>query len=214
MDGEPRIRRCVNGLVGWMTSANDSRAQSEVGEVTELLTRFRAGDREAESRLIPLIYGELRRLAAAYLNRNRERADHTLQPSALVHETFLRIIGQNQPPWQSRAHFFGVAARLMRQILVDHARQHGSLKRGGSHLKLQLGEVLVFSKEKSAELLALDQALDRLAKQDKRQSQIVEMKFFAGLSTEDIAEVLKLSPRTVKREWTVARAWLHQEIAQ
>jgi RNA polymerase sigma-70 factor, ECF subfamily len=214
MDGEPRIRCSVNGLVGWMTSANDSEVQSGAGEITQLLTRFRAGDRETESRLIPLIYGELRRLAAAYLNRNRERADHTLQPSALVHETFLRIVGQNQPPWQSRAHFFGVAARLMRQILVDHARQHGTLKRGRSRQKIPLADVLVLSKEKSAELLALDQALDRLAQQDQRQSQIVEMKFFGGLGTEDIAEVLKLSPRTVKREWTVARAWLHQEITR
>lgn len=188
--------------------------RSRPGEVTDLLTRFRDGDREAESKLVPLVYAELRRQAAFYLNRYRERRDHTLQPSALVHETFLRIVGQNQPPWQSRAHFFGVAAKLMRQILVDHARQHGSLKRGGSLQRLPLGEDFVFSKEKSSELLALDQALNRLAEQDVRQSQIVEMKFFGGLRTDEIAEILKLSPRTVKREWTMARAWLHQEITR
>lgn len=195
-------------------TANHGEVQPQAGEVTQLLTRFRAGDREAESELVPLVYRELRRQAAYYLNRHRERRDHTLQPSALVHETFLRIAGQSQPQWQSRAHFFGVAARLMRQILVDHARQHGSLKRGGLHQKLPLDEAFVFSEEKSAELLALDEALDRLAQQDGRQSQIVEMKFFGGLRTEDIAEVLKLSPRTVKREWMMARAWLHQEITR
>jgi RNA polymerase sigma-70 factor, ECF subfamily len=193
-------------------SSDRPKTQAGTGEVTELLARFRAGDREAESKLVPLVYSELRRQAAFYLNRYRERRDHTLQPSALVHEAFLRIVGQNQPAWQSRAHFFGVAARLMRQVLVDHARQHRAAKRGGSLQKLPLNETFVFSEEKSAELLALDQALDRLAEQDVRQSQIVEMKFFAGLRTEDIAEVLKLSPRTVKREWMMARAWLHQEI--
>jgi RNA polymerase sigma-70 factor, ECF subfamily len=195
-------------------SANDNGVRSGAGEVTQLLIRFRAGDREAESKLVPLVYAELRRLAAVYLNHNRERRDHTLQPSALVHETYLRMMGHRQPSWDSRAHFFGVAARLMRQVLVDHARQHGALKRGGSNEKILLTEVLVFSKEKSAELLALDEALDRLAQQDSRQSRIVEMNFFGGLSTEDIAEIMKLSPRTVKREWTVARAWLHQEITR
>jgi RNA polymerase sigma-70 factor (ECF subfamily) len=178
--------------------------------VTQLLARFRLGDREAESQLIPMVYAELRRLASFCFNS--ERSDHTLQPTALVHEAFLRMAGKSQPEWQNRAHFFAIAARLMRQILVDHARQRRALKRGGSGPILPLEQVLVFSDGKSAELVALDLALNRLAQQDERQSQIVEMKFFGGLSIDDIAEVLKLSPRTVKRDWTVARAWLHQEI--
>jgi len=184
--------------------------QPEDGEVIQLLARFRAGDREAESQLVPLVYAELRRLAAHYLSG--ERCDHTLQPTALVHEAFLRMASGGQPEWQNRAHFIAISARLMRQILVDHARHHRTLKRGGSREIVPLEDTLVFVQEKSAELLALDQALDRLAQQDERQSQIVEMKFFGGLSIEDIAEVLKLSPRTVRRDWTVARAWLHKEI--
>jgi RNA polymerase sigma factor (TIGR02999 family) len=184
-----------------------------MGEVTELLVRFQEGDREAEAQLIPLIYGELRRLAARYLKR--ERGDHTLQPTALVHEAFMRMAAGEQPAWQSRSHFFGVAARLMRQILVDHARRYQSLKRGGAHERSALAEdLLVYSAEKSGELLALDEALGRLAQQDERQSRIVEMKFFAGLDTEDIAQVLDISPRTVKRDWTMARAWLHQEMTR
>ena len=180
--------------------------------VTQLLARFREGDREAESQLVPLIYGELRRLASLCLSR--ERPDHTLQSTALVHEAFLRLAAGNQPEWESRAHFFSVAARLMRQILVDYARHHQRLKRGGPYLKLPLEEALVFSEEKSAELLALDEALDRLARQDGRQSRIVEMKFFGGLEIDEIAKVLKTSPRTVKRDWTMARAWLHQELTR
>ncbi|MGH9512524.1 MAG: sigma-70 family RNA polymerase sigma factor [Terriglobales bacterium] len=183
------------------------------GEITELLVRFRERDPQAEAQLIPLIYDELRRQAHRCLNR--ERGDHTLQPTALVHEVFLRMASETQPPWQSRAHFFGVAARLMRQILVDHARRHQSLKRGGSCGRSSLEEELVvYSVERSAELLALDDALCRLAEQDERQSRIVEMKFFAGLDIEEIAKVLEISPRTVKRDWTMARAWLHQEMAR
>jgi RNA polymerase sigma factor (TIGR02999 family) len=184
-----------------------------LAEVTELLVRFREGDRQAEAQLIPLIYDELRRLASAYLYR--ERGDHTLQPTALVHEAFLRMARGDQPQWQSRSHFFGVAARLMRQILVDHARKHQSLKRGGAGERSPLeDDLLVYSTQKSAELLALDEALERLAHQDERQSRIVEMKFFAGLDIDDIAKVLEVSPRTVKRDWTMARAWLHQEMTR
>lgn len=181
-------------------------------EVTQLLARFRLGDREAEARLVPLVYVELRRIAMMYLNR--ERRDHTLQPTALVHEAFLRLTAGNQPEWQDRVHFLSVAARLMRQILVDYARQHQARKRGGSREKIPLGDELAVSKEKSHELLALDEALTRLAHQDERQSRIVEMKFFGGLSIEEIADDLQVSPRTVKREWTMARAWLHQEISR
>jgi RNA polymerase sigma-70 factor, ECF subfamily len=182
------------------------------GEVTELLVRFRAGDRDAESRLLPLVYSELRRLALSCLNR--ERRNHTLQPTALVHEAFLKLTGTDQPAWQDRAHFLGVASRLMRQILVDYARAHQAHKRGGSRERVPLGDSIVFSQEKTGELLALDQSLSRLALQDERQSRIVELKFFGGLSVEEIAELLDISPRTVKREWTMARAWLHQEISR
>lgn len=184
---------------------------SEKGEVTNLLARFREGDREAEAKLIPLIYHELRRLASRHLKH--ERGDHTLQPTALVHEAFMRMVSEPQPSWQNRAHFFGVAARLMRQILVDHARRHQSLKRGGAFLRSTFEEGLpIYSGEKSAELLALDDALSRLALQDDRQSRIVELKFFAGLDIGEISKVLEVSPRTVKRDWTMARAWLHQEM--
>jgi RNA polymerase sigma-70 factor (ECF subfamily) len=184
----------------------------EKDRVTELLVRFRQGDRLAEAQLIPVVYAELRRLAC--LCFNRERRDHTLEPTALVHEAFLRITNENQPQWQNRAHFFGVAARLMREILVDYARSHRTRKRGGANEKLTLDAVLSFTPEKSAEVVMLDEALDRLSEQDERQARIVEMKFFGGLKMEEIAEVLEISPRTVKRDWTIARAWLHQEITR
>jgi len=174
--------------------------------------RFREGDREAEAQLIPIVYAELRRLASFCLNR--ERTDHTLQPTALVHEAFLRMVHENQPIWQNRAHFFAVAARLMRQILVDYARRHRTHKRGGGQEKLSLDAALAFTREKSAEVVMLDDALDRLSEQDQRQARIVEMRFFGGLTMEEIAEVLQLSPKTVKRDWTMARAWLHQKITR
>jgi len=188
----------------------DSPQCAQKSPVTELLVRFRQGDREAEAQLVPLVYAELRRLASRCLHR--ERGDHTLQPTALVHEVFLRLTKNDQPPWQDRAHFFGVAARLMRQILVDYARRHRSRKRGGEFEKLTLDAVLAFTPEKSTELIMLDQALERLSKFDERQARIVEMKFFGGLSMEEIAGVLDISAKTANRDWTMARAWLHQEI--
>jgi RNA polymerase sigma-70 factor (ECF subfamily) len=203
VDGSGRIGQNID-----TKSGNDMPEH----EVTELLSRFRAGDREAQSRLLPLVYSELRRLAFACLNR--ERRDHTLEPTALVHEVFLRLTRGGQPAWQDRAHFLGVASRLMRQILVDYARRHRARKRGGSRERVSLLDSVVVSREKSDELLLLDQALGRLAEQDERQSRIVEMKFFGGLGVEEIAEVLQLSPRTVKREWMMARAWLHREICR
>lgn len=184
----------------------------EKDRVTELLVRFRQGDREAEAQLIPAVYAELRRLASVCFNH--ERRDHTLEPTALVHEAFLRMTNENQPQWQNRAHFFGVAARLMRQILVDHARRHHTRKRGGDQEKLALDAVLLSTEEKSADVVRLDEALDRLSEQDERQARIVEMRFFGGLKLEEIAEVLQISPRTVKRDWTIARAWLHQEMTR
>jgi RNA polymerase sigma factor (TIGR02999 family) len=184
---------------------NDSPSQ-----VTQLLGRWRAGDREALDSLMPLVYEELRRLARHYLQQ--ERPGHTLQSTALVHEAYVRLIGQNPPEWKSRAHFFGVAARLMRQILVDHARNHQAVKRGGNSLKLTLHEGLVGRKEKDVDLLALDDALNNLAELNPQQSQIVELRFFSGLTIEDTSEVLGVSPATVKRSWTTARAWLFREM--
>ena len=162
-----------------------ARQCTQKSQVTELLVRFREGDREAEAQLIPLVYTELRRVASLCLNR--ERGDHTLQPTALVHEVFLRLTNNDQPQWQNRAHFFGVAARLMRQILVDYARRHRTRKRGGEFERLPLDAVLAFTPEKSTELIMLDQALERLSEFDERQARIVEMKFFGGLSMEEIA---------------------------
>jgi RNA polymerase sigma factor (TIGR02999 family) len=185
---------------------------AQKSQVTELLVRFREGDPQAEAELIPLVYSELRRMASLCLNR--ERGDHTLQPTALVHEVFLRLTNNDQPQWQNRAHFFGVAARLMRQILVDYARRHHAHKRGGELEKLPLDAVLTFTPEKSTQLILLDQTLKRLAEFDERQARIVELKFFGGLSVEEIAALLEISTKTVQRDWTIARAWLHQEMTR
>jgi RNA polymerase sigma-70 factor (ECF subfamily) len=182
------------------------------GEITGLLTKLKAGDRQAESELVPLIYGELRRLARGYMRR--ERPDHTLQATALVHEVYLRLMEEHPVDWQSRAHFFAVAAQLMRRILVDHARAHNAAKRGGDAPKVFLEENLILSEAKSGDMLSLDEALARLAKLDPRQGRIVELRFFGGLSVEETAEVLGISARTVKREWSVARAWLYQEVRE
>jgi len=157
--------------------------------------------------LMPLVYDELRRLAAHYLRH--ERPDHTLQPTALVHEAYLRLVDQTQVRWQNRAHFFGIAANLMRQILVNHALSHRASKRGGTAIKLTLDEAAGLSKQRDVDLVALDEALTRLAALDSQPSRIVELRFFGGLSIEETAEVLRISPATVKREWTMAKAWLH-----
>ena len=181
--------------------------------VTELLVRWREGDREALEALMPMVYGELRRLANHYLRR--ERSDHTLQSTALVHEAYLRLAGPNAPQWQNRAHFFGIAARIMRQILVEHARAHNAAKRGGTGAyKLTRDEALDLANETDVDLVALDGALNRLCELDPQQSRIIELRFFAGLTIEDTSEVLGISPATVKRDWTSARAWLHREIAR
>ena len=162
---------------------------------------------------MPLVYDELRRLANHYLQR--ERSDHTLQSTALVHEAYLRLAGQNTPQWQNRAHFFGIAARVMRQILVEYARAHSAAKRGGvSACKITLDESLELAQKTDIDVVALDGALERLNELDPQQSRIVELRFFTGLTIEDTAEVMDLSPATVKRDWTSARAWLHREIAR
>jgi RNA polymerase sigma factor (TIGR02999 family) len=179
-------------------------------EVTVLLTKLTRGDKQAASRLIPLVYDELRRLAGHYMRR--ERNDHTLQATALVHEAYLKLVEQRSVDWQGRAHFMGIAAQLMRRILIDHARGHLRDKRGGGERPIPLDENWMFAPEQSAELIGLDEALERLAKIDLRQAKIVEMRFFGGLSVEETAEVLSISPKTVKRDWTVAKAWLHGEL--
>lgn len=179
-------------------------------QITDLLSRWRAGDREALDSLMPLVYGELRLLARHYLRM--ERPDHTLQSTALVHEAFVRLVGQKPPEWKDRKHFYGVAARLMRQILVDHARGHRADKRGGNAIKLGLQDGLMEKESNGFDILALDDSLNRLAQLNPQQSQIVELRFFSGLSIEDTSEVLGISPATVKRHWTTARAWLFREM--
>jgi len=180
------------------------------GEITQLLLKAREGDRAAESALLPLVYHELRRQARRYM-RN-ERPDHTLQATALVHEAYLKLIEQREITWQNRAHFFGVAAQLMRRILVDHARARLAHKRGGSQEQISLDGAVAFSPAQSEQFLALHEALNRLAQLDQRQGRIVELKFFGGLTDEEVAEVLAISLRTVKRDWSVARAWLFREL--
>jgi len=179
-------------------------------EVTGLLTAATVGDSKATEKLMPLVYTELRRLAAHYLRG--ERPDHTLQPTALVHEAYLQLVDQTEMRWQNRAHFVGVAAQLMRRILVDHARTRHSLKRGGRQARVSLDDVFVASDDRSDELLAIDEALTRLAAEDPQQSRIVELRFFGGLTVEETAEVIGISPATVKRDWNVARAWLYREL--
>lgn len=179
-------------------------------EVTQLLLRWRGGDKDALDALMPVVYSELRRIAQHYLFN--ERADHTLQSTALVHEAYVRLTEQNLPDWQNRAHFFAVAAQLMRQILVDHARAHRASKRGGDVYKLELADAEEYQPAMNVDLVALDEALKHLAALDSQQSKVVELKFFGGLSIEDTADVLGVSPSTVKRDWVTARAWLYREL--
>jgi RNA polymerase sigma-70 factor, ECF subfamily len=179
-------------------------------EVTNLLLDWRNGDEAALARLTPLVYDELRRLAGGYLRR--ERAGHTLQATALVHEAYLRLIGQQHLDWQSRAHFFGVAAQVMRHVLVDQARSRRAAKRGGGEALLPLDEAADCASEPAAEVIALDDALKSLARIDERKSRVVELRYFGGLTEEETAEVLGVSPATVRRESRLAEAWLCREV--
>jgi RNA polymerase sigma-70 factor (ECF subfamily) len=181
-------------------------------DVTVLLSALTRGDDGAASKLIPVVYAELRRLAGSYMRK--ERADHTLQATALVHEAYLKLVEQRSVNWQSRAHFFGVAAQLMRRILIDHARGHTRQKRGGDDQKVSLDEAFIFSERQADELLAVDDSLNQLAKIDPRQAKVVEMRFFGGLSIEEAAEALQVSPKTVKRDWSVAKAWLYADLKE
>ena len=178
-------------------------------EVTQLLVDWGKGDRAALDRLIPLVYDELRLLAGRYMRR--ENQGHTLQTSALINEAYMRLVDQRGVAWQNRSHFFGVAARLMRRILVDHARSRSRAKRGGGAPLVSLSEQAALTEE-SADVIALDEALENLAVLDPRKVEIVEMKFFGGLTTEEVAEALEVTPRTVEREWRKARAWLNRAI--
>ena len=181
-------------------------------DLTQLLETWSHGNQRALEQLMPLVYGELRRLASAHLRH--ERSNHTLQSTALVHEAFMRLVNQQDVEWRNRAHFFGIAAQIIRRILVDHARVQGSEKRGSGAVKLELDPALAGAHDSrlDVDLLTLNDALDRLSQLDARQGRIVELRFFAGLSVDETAEVMNVSPRTVKREWNTARAWLFREM--
>ena len=179
--------------------------------ITELLAGYARGDKESLDQLMPIVYDELRRQAARYLRR--EQAGHTLQTTALIHEAYVRLVDQKNVQWQNRAHFFGIAAQMMRRILVDHARAKKRVKRGGSEVRVSLGEVTVAAKSQDLDVVALDEALERLARIDEQQSRVVELRFFSGLSVEETAEVMGISKATVKRDWSMAKAWLHRELS-
>ena len=179
-------------------------------EITERLIAWGNGDAAALNELIPVVYQELRRMAGHYLRQ--ENPWHTLRPTALVHEAWLRLIDQTRVNWQNRSQFFGVAARMMRRILVDHAKTKHREKRGGDAAKLSLDDVINLSQERAADLIALDDALDELARIDERKSRVVELRYFAGFSVEETAQLLEVSPDTVMRDWKMAKAWLYQQI--
>jgi RNA polymerase sigma-70 factor, ECF subfamily len=184
----------------------------ETHGVTDLLRNLSNGKREALDLLLPLIYDELKRLAASYLRR--ERSDHTLQPTALVNEAYLKMIDITQVSWQNKAHFIGVAANQMRRILIDHARQHNAMKRGGEFHILTLNEEIDKAGEQSTELIELDDALNELAKMDEIKAKIVELRYFGGLTMDEAAEVLGVSTITVKRHWKMTKAWLYGRLAK
>jgi len=187
-------------------------AQALPEEVTGLLLAWSAGDQAALEKLMPLVYAELHRLAKRYMRR--EYAGHSLQTSALVNEAYLRLIDAHGVRWENRAHFFAVSAQIMRRILVDFARAKRKLKRGGGAQQVTLDEGLVLSPERGADLLALNEALEKLAVLDERQSRVVELRYFGGLNEDEVAEALKVSPRTVRSDWSLARAWLYRELSR
>lgn len=181
-------------------------------QVTQILHDWSGGDSEAPERLMPLVYDEMRRIARSFISR--ERQGHTLQPTALVNEAYLRLVDQNSVRWQSRAHFYSVAASMMRRVLIDHARTHATEKRGGGAVHLSIEDVQVPVEERAANFVAMDEALERLSQFNERGRKIVEMRFYAGMSDEEIAEVLGVSTRTVLRDWKAARVWLFRELSQ
>jgi RNA polymerase sigma factor (TIGR02999 family) len=179
--------------------------------VTALLLDWSNGDKESLDKLIPVVYHELRRQAARHLRR--ERREHTLQTTGLIHEAYLRLVDQKNVRWQNRAHFFGIAAKLMRQILVDHARKNQAAKRGGMDIKLSLEEAMLISEGRDMNLMALDESLTRLATIDPRKGRVVELRYFGGLTMEETAEVLEVSLATAKHDWSMAKAWLRRELS-
>ena len=185
-------------------------SRTSSGQVTQLLRAWSDGDSQALENLLPFVEAELRRLARGYMSR--ERRDHTLQPTALINEAFIRLAGAKSLRWQDRAHFFGISATLMRRVLVDHARARGSQKRGARAERVPLDKVSIPAPEPPVDILALDLALDALAAKDERKCRIVELRFFAGLSVEETAEVLHVSPDTVKRDWRMAKLWLLRQL--
>jgi RNA polymerase sigma-70 factor (ECF subfamily) len=182
------------------------------GDVTQLLADLQNGRPDAASQLTPLVYDELHRLARQQMRH--ERPDHTLQATALVHEAYLRLVNLPERTWRNRTHFIAIAAQVLRRILIDHARARRTAKREGTLHRVPLEEPLLMTDEQSDELVALDEALERLARFDARQSQVVELRYFGGLTVEETAEAMGISPKTVKREWSVARAWLHREVSK
>ena len=201
-DGGIIARRKQRGAIGMGTVASH--------EVTQLLVAWGNGDQSALKKLMPLVYDELHRLASQYMAR--ERPEHTLQTSALVNEAYVRLVDQKNVHWQNRAQFFGIAAMSMRRILVSYARSRNRAKRGAGALQIPLDETAILSDDRAAEMVALDDALERLAVVDQRKSHLVELRYFGGLSIDETAEVLKVSPGTVMRDWTLAKAWLRREI--
>jgi len=185
---------------------------SRSSRVTQILEKFEPGDRHAGEKLFAEVYAELRALAARYLHG--ERKSHTLQPTALVHEVYLKLVGQTGVDWQGRAHFLAFAAKAMRQILVDHARRHRAAKRGGDRHRIELDGNLVIKSNRNVDLLALEDALTKLTKLDPRQAQMIELRFFGGLSIAEVAQVMGKSKRSVEREWTMIRAWLRRELGR
>jgi len=190
---------------------NQRASPSAPESISQLLLRWSDGDSLAREKLMPLVYNELRRLARKYLRH--ERANHTLQPTALVNEAYLRLVDQHSVLWQNRAQFFGLAAKLMRNILVDHARSREAAKRGGQHYSVSVSELDRFSKSSEVDLVVLHEALERLAAYDNQKSRIVELRFFGGLTIEETAKVLGISHATVERDWKMARAWLRRELS-
>jgi RNA polymerase sigma factor (TIGR02999 family) len=186
--------------------------EPQLTDVTLLLRQVAGGNQDAAAKLIPLVYKELHRVAEHHLWQ--ERPDHTLQPTALVHEAYLKLVAQRNADWQNRAHFFAVASHQMRRILVDYARGRLRAKRGGKKVMVPLDKVFIPSRDRCDELLALDESLEKLAKLDARQSRVVELRFFGGLSVEEAAKVLDVSSKTVKREWSMAKAWLYGELKE
>lgn len=204
------LQRLDDGTKATAAFGDDLSEPTSPEKVTELLTNWREGDDTALTELTPLVYEDLRRLAHRYMGGQRQ--DHTLQTTALVNEAYLRLAGVSAPSWQTRAHFFAVAARAMRQILVNYAKKYGCQKRGGGALKVELDEAALVSPTESREIIDLHEAIERLAALDSRKSEVVELKYFGGLNYDEIAEVLKISAVTVRRDWEFARTWLYAEL--